>query len=233
MSSATSIKTSSDQADGFRPWHFFVIASLMAATSAVVMAREATAEHLILMSFSIGAAGAAGAGLYRMLVPFAEADTPTVSERLSSRSRAVLEREKALVLRSIKELEFDRAMGKLSARDFDEMSGRLRVRAIALMRQLDADGAGYREVIERELAVRLSQVRLKPDTTTEGDARSVRLEQVRLKPDTTTDGDGARDGRSVRLQPDHDQACRVCGIHNDADASFCKRCGTRVAEAAR
>ena len=221
MSSATSIKTSSDQADGFRPWHFFVIASLMAATSAVVMAREATPEHLILISLSIGAAGAAGAGLYRTLAPLAEADTLTVSERLSSRSRAVLEREKALVLRSIKELEFDRAMGKVSPKDFDEMSGRLRVRALALMRQLDADGAGYREVIERELAVRLSQVRLKPDTTTDGD--SVRDSgSVRLQPDQV------RDGRSVRLQPDHHQACRVCAAHNDPDASFCKRCGTRV-----
>jgi len=212
MSSATSIKTSSDQADGFRPWHFFVIASLMAATSAVVMAREATPEHLILISISIGAAGAAGAGLYRTLAPFAEADTLTVSERLSSRSRAVLEREKALVLRSIKELEFDRAMGKVSPKDFDEMSGRLRVRALALMRQLDAGGAGYREVIERELAVRLSQVRLKPDTTTEGSGP--------LEPGP------ARDGRS--LQPDHDQACRVCAAHNDPDASFCKHCGTRM-----
>ncbi len=37
-----------------------------------------------------------------------------------------MEREKALVLRSIKELEFDRAMGKVSPRDFDEMSTRLR-----------------------------------------------------------------------------------------------------------
>ena len=49
--------------------------------------------------------------------------------------RAALEREKALVLRSIKELEFDRAMGKVSPKDFDEMAGRLRARAI------DADEA--------------------------------------------------------------------------------------------
>ena len=41
---------------------------------------------------------------------------------LGGRTRAALEREKALVLRSIKELEFDRAMGKVSEKDFAEMS---------------------------------------------------------------------------------------------------------------
>ena len=63
---------------------------------------------------------------------------------IGERTRAALEREKMLTLRSIKELEFDRAMGKLSDEDFQEMSGRLRARAARLMRQLDA-GAGYRD----------------------------------------------------------------------------------------
>ena len=60
-----------------------------------------------------------------------------------------------LVLRTIKELEFDRSMGKLSAKDFDEMSGRLRSRALSLMKQLDMDATGYRATIEQELAARL------------------------------------------------------------------------------
>ena len=68
----------------------------------------------------------------------------------------MLEREKALVLRSLKELEFDRAMGKVSQDDFDEMAARLRARALALMKQLDEDGSGYRSIIERELSARLA-----------------------------------------------------------------------------
>src|SRR5262249_10115109 len=70
------------------------------------------------------------------------------------RTRAALEREKLLTLRSIKELEFDRAMGRLSDEDFTEMSGRLRLRAAGLIGQLDA-GVGYREQIEKDLAKRL------------------------------------------------------------------------------
>ena len=60
------------------------------------------------------------------------------------------------MLRSIKELEFDRAMGKVSEKDFAEMSGRLRARAARLMRQLDA-GAGYRSEIEQEIAKRIGE----------------------------------------------------------------------------
>jgi hypothetical protein len=158
MSSATSIegapgKTGADP--GFRPWHFFVLASLIAATAAVFMSRQSSPEHLILISLTIASAGVAAAGFYRMLAPLAADDTSLFTEPLSRRTRAALEREKALTLRSIKELEFDRAMGKVSAGDFDEMAGRLRARAIALMRELDEGPSGYRAVIERELTVRL------------------------------------------------------------------------------
>jgi hypothetical protein len=79
-----------------------------------------------------------------------------VTQVLGGRTRAALDREKSLVLRSIKELEFDRAMGKVSEKDFAEMSGRLRARAMGLMRQLDA-GASYREQIEKEVAQRVSK----------------------------------------------------------------------------
>jgi ABC-type hemin transport system ATPase subunit len=93
--------------------------------------------------------------VYRTIVPFTVRDVSRLGERPSDRARAALEREKALVLRSIKELEFDRAMGKVSEKDFEEMSGRLRTRALMLMRQLDAGSQGYSEVIERELSARL------------------------------------------------------------------------------
>ena len=81
----------------------------------------------------------------------------SAGEPLSERMRSTLEREKALTLRSIKELEFDRAMGKVSAKDFDEMAGRLRTRAIGLMKQLDHDDAGFRALIERDLQTRLAE----------------------------------------------------------------------------
>jgi hypothetical protein len=138
----------------FRPWHFFVLASLMAATAAVLMAPSPTPEHLILISVSLGAAGLVGAAFHRTLLPLVSSNAELATEPLGRRSRAALEREKTLVLRSIKELEFDRAMGKIAEGDFNEMATRLRARAIAIMKQLDA-GTSYREMIEKDLVTRL------------------------------------------------------------------------------
>ena len=139
---------------GFRPWHFFVLASLMAATVAVMLAHGTSAANLILISLTIGATGCAGVGFHRTFVPLV-GDEPAGPAPLGDRARATLEREKALVLRTIKELEFDQAMGKLSPQDFAEMAARLRARAIVLMKQLDQGSDGYRELIERELRTRL------------------------------------------------------------------------------
>ncbi len=148
------MKPSSD--GGLKPWHFFVLASLIAATVAVLLSRRSTPEHLVLISLTIASAGAAAAGFYRMLAPLASDEASSFTASLSDRTRAALEREKALTLRSIKELEFDRAMGKVAPRDFEEMSGRLRARALSLMKELE-DGSAYRTVIERELNERLTR----------------------------------------------------------------------------
>jgi hypothetical protein len=194
MSSATSINGTSGQAgevarptdkDGFKPWHFFVLLSLVGATAAVIMARQPSPEHLVLLSIAIGAAGVCAAALHATLAPLVHKESATRSTALSGRSRAVLEREKMLALRAIKELEFDRAMGKVSDADFEEMAGRLRARALSLMKQLDTAVPGYRSIIDRELATRLA-------------------ERAAAAP-----------------------TCR-CGTTNDLDATFCKRCGTRL-----
>lgn len=199
---------------GFRAWHFFVLVSLAASTVAVLMSRRSSPEHLILISFTIGAAGVAAAAFYRMLVPLTVRDVKQLSDRPSDRALAAIEREKALVLRSIKELEFDRAMGKVSPRDFDEMSGRLRARAIMLMKQVDAGNAGYRELIERELQQRLRARELAGAVNPPAPAPiEERAAAVEIAPSEGTAPRG----------------CAACGTANDHDAAFCKRCGTPLA----
>ena len=203
---------------GFRPWHFFVLASLAAATAAVILSRQSAPAHLILISLTIGATGAAAAAFYRTIAPLALRDVSVLSARPSERARATLEREKALVLRSIKELEFDRAMGKLSAKDFDEMAGRLRARAIALMRQLDAGGSGYRELIERELRMRVNS----PASA----SNDVGIDDVASGPVAAASDSAAAVSSSVGAPR---RSCAACTTLNDADAAFCKRCGTSLA----
>lgn len=152
----------------FRPWHFFVLASLLAATAAVLMAPMPTPEHLVLISVTLAAAGLVAAAFHRTLLALVSSNAELTSEPLGRRSRAAIEREKTLVLRSIKELEFDRAMGKVADEDFNEMVTRLRARAISLMKQLEA-GTSYREIIEKDLAAKLGSdpAALKSDSRTE------------------------------------------------------------------
>lgn len=175
----------------FHVSHFFVLLSLLAATVAVLMARPSAPANLILVSLTIGAAGVAAIGVYRMLVPLVSASPDIERQPLSERRRLELEREKALTLRSIKELEFDRAMGKVSPQDFEDMAARLRSRALGIMRQLDEGSHAYRALIEKELAQRVGKAPV----------------------------------------PSVDPAVCACGTRNDADARFCKSCGSKLVAA--
>ena len=140
----------------FRPWHLFVLAAFVAATIAILVARPTDPVGAVLLSLAVGAASLVGLATYRAITPLTQKQFQETTVMVGSRSRAAVEREKTLVLRSIKELEFDRAMGKVSDGDFEEMGRRLRVLAIRLMKQLDVDAIDYAALIERELQGRLS-----------------------------------------------------------------------------
>ena len=145
-----------DEKDPFlQPWQFFLLGGMLAATATVIVATGQSPANIIILSLTVVSVSFVGLGAYRMLSPLVspEVEAPMT---IAGRTRVALEREKTLVLRSIKELEFDFAMGKIAQADLDEMSGRLRARALGLMRQLDA-GGGYKEQIAKEVASRLSE----------------------------------------------------------------------------
>jgi len=138
-----------------QPWQFFVLAALGCATAVTFIARGQSVTSIVFLSILMATAALVGLAALRTLRPLVTPDEDR-TVMIGHRTRVALEREKMLALRSIKELEFDRAMGKLSDADWKEMSGRLRARVGRLMRQLDA-GAGYRDRIERELEKRLGE----------------------------------------------------------------------------
>jgi hypothetical protein len=98
-------------------------------------ARNTHPLALLLLSAAVLASGFAALSIHRALAGFFSAHHD--EEPLGERAREGLLREKALVLRAIKELEFDHAMGKIGEADFGEMSGRLRARALTLMQDLE------------------------------------------------------------------------------------------------
>jgi hypothetical protein len=82
------------------------------------------------------------------------------------------------------------------------MAARLRARAVGIMKQLDAGPSVYRAIIEKELAARIGKSPSLPSTS---------------KPDLQV---GRAASQSV--------AVCACGTSNDADARFCKSCGTKL-----
>jgi hypothetical protein len=141
MSSATSTDDSPIRRRdaGFEVWHIYALFSMAAAAVAVWLSKSTSPLSLVLLSGAVFAAGLTGLAVHYALTGFfGRAET---IEPVGERAREVLAREKILVLRSIKELEFDRAMGKVGDADFHDMSSRLRARALALMQDLERTDA--------------------------------------------------------------------------------------------
>jgi membrane protease subunit (stomatin/prohibitin family) len=155
---------------------------------------------VVLLGVLMAATTLVGLAALRAFLPLVSTQEDRTA-MVGQRTRVALEREKMLALRSIKELEFDRAMGKVSESDFREMSGRLRARASGLMRQLDA-GGGYRDRIERDVAARLSSAKAS-------------AERASAEPPSPE-------------RPAIEHACSSCSTINDPDARFCKACGQKL-----
>ncbi len=195
-------------ASSFRPWHVFVLAALVAATVAILVARPSDPVVALLLTLAIGAGGLVGLMMYRTIRPLTQRDFQETTTMSGSRPRAAVEREKTLVLRSIKELEFDRAMGKVSTHDFEEMGGRLRTRAMSLMKQLDVESVDFRPLIEQELRER--------------------LEAAGEDPAAATLGASAAEASGPPSSELEARVCDGCQTANDVDARFCKGCGNAL-----
>jgi hypothetical protein len=156
MASGTESVAGGGITQSLQPWQFFVLAALACATAVTFVVRGQGVIAVLLLALLMGAVALVGMAVLRTVQPLVGRHDDRTA-MIGQRTRAALEREKMLALRAIKELEFDKAMGKVSEDDFRDMSGRLRTRAGRLMRQLDA-GGGYREQVERDLAKRLGGV---------------------------------------------------------------------------
>ena len=199
MNSATSTDPQSLQ-----PWQFFTLAGLVGATIVVFLSDGQSPAGIILLSLIIFGAAGVGIAAWRMFSPLTGTNEPAGPQIFGGRTRAALEREKTLVLRSIKDLEFDHAMGKVSDKDFSDMSARLRGRAAGLIRQLDA-GTSYRQAIEAEIEKRVGpKPEMKPPAA-----------PVAAVPVT---------------EEKHTKICLSCCTQNDPDARFCKGCGYQLGD---
>jgi len=122
--------------------------------------------------------------------------------RATGRRRKELEREKQALLKALKELEFDHEMGKVSDGDYQEIGGNYRARAVRVMRQLDAQ-------------------------TGDVDYRSLVERDVANRRNVNVNANA-----NVNAIASESPKCAKCSTVNDADAEFCKKCGSKLREEA-
>ncbi|MFT3773818.1 MAG: zinc ribbon domain-containing protein [Minicystis sp.] len=146
------------------------------------------------------------------------------------------EEQKRAVLRALKDLEFERSVGKISEEDYEALVAKYRAEAKRLLRVLDEESQPEREKVEEILLERLQQAGL-----AEGEAPPAKKKKG-AKPATKKAAEKREEPKAEAEKAEPEKAepeetekprttakarCTDCGTMNDADAVFCKKCGAR------
>ena len=157
----------------------------------------------------------------------------TFEEAFSLGARTAEEEQKRAVLRALKDLEYERSVGKISEEDYVEYSTRYRAEAKRLIQSLDENLSEGRKQVERELERRLAKntATVEPAAANTPDAAP-----EPSSPSTTDDAEVPRIAvESAIKEPSvtatDTRECAACRTKNELDARFCKACGKSMSEA--
>jgi hypothetical protein len=180
MSSGTSTERGTPVRDStFHPWQFYLLLSMAGATAAVLLSRDTQPAALLLVSVAVFATGLVAIALHRALTGLLGVRRAESGAPLATRTREAIEYDKTIVLRSIKELEFDHNMRKVSDADFADIGGRLRQKAMALMEELGRDERS-KERHQMQAPLVVSRTCPSCGTALDGDARFCKQCGVRV-----------------------------------------------------
>lgn len=142
--------------------------------------------------------------------------------------RSELEREKRALLKAIKEIEFDREMGKMSDDDARELTHSYRQHAIELIKALESKGdvgeLSVSERIEREVQARVAVNRTKAKGARKGRAGKAKAAEHASKDaadaDAASENDDATRGEAIDEHGEsHDEAEREVATERSVRAS--------------
>jgi len=126
-------------------------------------------------------------------------DAPiTLDEALALGAPSAAEEQKRAVLQALKDLEYERSVGKIGEHDYQELLQRYRAEAKRLLRAVDEDLAPARAKAAAYVAEQLGRAETRPPPAAELAKKADR------------------------------RACTSCQTENDVDAVFCKKCGAKM-----
>jgi double zinc ribbon protein len=124
---------------------------------------------------------------------------------------------RAVALRALREIEFDRATGKLSDADYEALKGKYTAEALAALRAEDREeGSGMRDAASATRAAA-------PLPASRIPSAACPTHGPRPEPDAAFCSDC---GRRLGTAPGY---CARCGSALEREARYCHGCGTRAA----
>jgi hypothetical protein len=151
----------------------------------------------------------------------------TFEEAFSFGARSAEEEQKRAVLRALKDLEYERSVGKISEEDYHEYAARYRAEAKRLIQNLNEHLADQRQQVERELERRLAKAGSKAGAAQPEPAPNAEAASAPDASDEPAKIEAENAGK-VRLEG---LECPSCQVQNELDARFCKACGRSLIEA--
>jgi hypothetical protein len=144
----------------------------------------------------------------------------TFEEAFSLGTRTAEEEQKRAVLRALKDLEYERSVGKIGEDDYHEYAARYRAEAKRLIQVLDENLAEGRKQVELELARRLSKV-------TGVSAENGASAEKPASPGASEAPEGSAEipEKTEETKAAGTRECGECQAKNELDARFCKACG--------
>ena len=148
-------------------------------------------------------------------------------EAFSMGARSAEEEQKRAVLRALKDLEYERSVGKISEEDYHEYSARYRAEAKRLIRDLDENLAEARKQVERELERRVAKL-----VQSEGVDEASEEEGAQAPPAEVVEATSSPENSppiAAKSPAKPLRKCTACQTRNELDARFCKGCGAAMA----
>lgn len=189
----------------------------MLASSFIVLAGVATLAGLVALWQSLRTAFGGGPGA----LTSGDAGLP---------GRQALIAEKNTLLRAIKDIAFERELGKFSDEDFERLDKAYRGRAKKVLHLLDQDIEPFLEKADRAVAEAMDEEGARGPYRRRRATGKSRQKAAKARRRSAARGSATR-GRDQRT---HDRdpdglPCASCGVLNDADAVHCKGCAARIA----
>ena len=133
--------------------------------------------------------------------------------------RSALLDEKKTLLRAIKDIQYEREVGKIAEEDFNRLDKAYRQRAKQVLKLLDQDLGEFLTKAERLVA----------DAMGEQETGAFRTGKVKRRKDQSPGKSSKKGKRRRKPVKPKGLTCSGCGAVNAEDAIFCKECATRVA----